>query len=200
MTRSNLVYKIRDNATGLFWGGKNGCDAKIGTRFATRSSLDGTVTTIIAKKKGWPESWEVLRVELGETVLETISARSVVIDTAMSLGQDHLRKIFLERGARDPGDGQKAFRELWRLHTLKNWAFIAERNARYNYRDFRREMISIGVKDTRFANCQNGWCVFTDAEAATMAKMKEQVRHFFSIDDIRHSLANRLGVSVDDLL
>ena len=69
MTRSNMVYKIRDNATGLFWGGKKGCSEKIGTRFTNRSSLDGTVSSIIragkAQSSGWPTTWEVIQVELG---------------------------------------------------------------------------------------------------------------------------------------
>lgn len=203
LSKTNICWKIRDTVTGLFWNGySNGCNHEIGTRFDRRSTLDDTVSSIIKRDGKFPAVWEVLEVQISETVVSAMSGADTRIDAMI---EGNLDKILGERfypTSRQVISGWKLFRRMRRKGEFEAWPFIALRSDNYakSWNVFRARMEELGVPATdRMSREENGWVLFKNKEAAVMARFADTLKGLGEVAELRLAFAQKIGVPVDNI-
>lgn len=205
MAKSNTCWKIRDTTTGLFWSGdKTGCAHEIGTRFHTKNLLNDTVQRISRDKrhypKGFPEHWEVLEVELSETVTWTISGRNALIEAALV---NDLPIIFDDRFQFDYGErkaGVNIFLNLRRDGLFDTWPYMGLRRNpdKQSWSSFVNQLASYGISEKEIGR-RGRWALFATKEAAAMARMADMLKGVAEIKDIRITFARRFGFKTEEI-
>ena len=198
MSAINRAFKIRDTATGLFFSGSS-CHAVIGTRFVKRDSLDFVISRTISKNGKWPNTWEVVTVELSETETEIVSPQQVDIDFRL---RRELPIVLNLRGSTEwKFTMVNVFLQLRREHRLADYPFFGQRTAKYqsNWPQFRFALKLFNIEPPRIEPAQNGVVLFTDETSAIAARMADLLAGCWDIKSLRVELAERLGVPVEEI-
>lgn len=193
MSVTNLVWKIRDNTTGLFWNGSAGeCCHPIGTRFVKESAMWGTVTWITNKKGRFPETWEVVHAELSETELKVFSPQDVHISSMLDRVCGDLFVPYMVAGL---------LRNLRRDGTLQSTNFLGMRKNRKQTTkaEFAQFMSDYGVAKKRFTVLAEGLVLFADKTAATMPMLGGKMDFIYDVLELRKKIAKALDVDVSDV-
>lgn len=201
MSRTNVVYKIRDKDTGLFWGGDRvRCTHHIGTRFVRLDELEGRVMWITRYEGGWPDNWEVVKVELSETVLEVIDPRTIQLKRLI---ETEFPKILRNRGVEfHVVSGAHIFIELRAKRELRDWPFMGVLPTENRYtraKWFHDKMLSIGVERDRYMRRGMGWLTFRDESAAVASKLVDAAGVIVQMHDVVEELAKAISTTAAEI-
>lgn len=205
ISRTNICWKIRDTETGFFWNGySHRCNHEIGTRFDRRSALDDTIKHLWRvggrdPGRGFPLTWEVVEVQLSEAEREIMSGPDAIVDLQI---EEHMGNIVTQRfsaGGREVASGWKLFRRLRRQHEFDQWACIGLRNKKFQrWNDVKATMKPLGIDTVaRCENNENGWILFKDSEAATMARMADMLKGVGEVEELRVAFAQAIGIPLE---
>jgi hypothetical protein len=193
----DIVYKIRDKTTGLYWGGpKLQCTDQVGTRFARWSMVEQVVNDMYRLHGGFPENWEILTVKLKEEI-EFIRDHKQISITHM------IEQILMKRSAEfglnshvmDSLLTSGSFMKLRRNQVLKRWTHVFYVPiSRYSNVQIRAELSKkFGDIEGHMTIKDNRW-VFTDnAEIASTAVMMGLTEVCIDINNLRGWLAEKIG-------
>lgn len=195
MTAHTIAYKIKDQATGLYWGGRKGCVEKIGIRFVTNSGLKSTMDRIIKEKGAWPSEWVIETVRLIEVVAETRSSNQVIIDhcfAGLITDAIHARGVghyYAETagGIIDDMRRRGAFQP-----------FMAQTDMKAG--DLRKFVKDHGGDPTRVNKKSRGWWTVHDLSTATLLRMNGDIIAMIDVNQNVATVAARLNTTPKGLI
>ncbi len=206
MAKSNTVWKIRDTKTGLFWNGDStGCNHKIGTRFHTRNLLDETVERINNSRakyqKGFPAHWEVLEVELHETVTWRMTGRAALVNAQLYHGMYGILDERIELGYGQGKSGANTFISLRQGQEFDLWPYMGLRRHKFqqSWKSFVDTLAPLGVLEKDMKRGPNGWVLFADKEVATMARMADTLKGVVEVNELRIAFARKFKFKTEDI-
>ncbi len=204
MNDFDRVWKIRDKATGLFWGGpKRECSEKIGSRFTRRSTIDAAITLIIGARGHFPDEWEIIEAEIIENEVGIPrSGKWVEIDSKLVEIWMAVRKKYpglLDRAAIELLEN---IRTLRRSGTLSDFVAIGLHKQNWaagNWLKFSNRMTAFNVPKTNLYRMPNGWVCFRDVPSATAARLNDETLVLFNMNSLLGEIASMMNVDCADI-
>lgn len=150
----------------------------------------GTIAAIVNKQGCFPETWEVVHVELSETELKVFSSHDIHISSMLGRVCGKLLIPYMVT---------ELLCDLRRDGKLQTTNFLGRRTGPTIRGEFVQFMTDYGVSKDRYTILPQGLVLFADKIAATLPMLGGKMDFIYDVLELRKKIAKALDVDVSEV-